>query len=110
MNKKYRIGFYKSSRVSPVVKFIENDISVVSHAKSAKVFALVEEYGPAIGEPHIKKVAKRLFEIRIKGKEQIRYLFCIFDLNIIILHGFKKKKNKIDKDDIDLANNRLKNI
>lgn len=107
---KYEIIFFTTGTHSPVMKFIKNEITKSSHAKSMKTFDLIETYGIGIGKPHIKKITNKLYEARIKGGEEIRYLFCVVKERVIILHGFKKKKMKIDRKDIELANNRLKYI
>lgn len=63
-----------------------------------------------MGAQNIKKVQNKLFELRIRGKEKIRFLFTCRGQNFYILHGFKKKTNKIPKKEIILAIKRLEQI
>lgn len=76
------------------------------------VLDLVEEFGPSIGRPHTAPLGKGLFEIRAKGPEGIsRSLFCtIKGHDIVILHTFIKKTQKIPKKHMDLARKRLKEV
>ena len=72
----------------------------------------MEELGPSIGRPHTAPLGKVLFEIRAKGPEGIsRSLFCtIKGQDIVILHTFIKKTQKIPKKHMDLARKRLKEV
>jgi len=65
-----------------------------------------------MGEPHIKYVAKKLWELRVKAKEGIfRFFFTAKrDRTIVLLHGFRKKTEKIPKKELALALRRMKEI
>ncbi len=72
----------------------------------------MEEFGPSIGRPHTAPLGKGLFEIRAKGPEGIsRSLFCLVKgQEIVILHSFIKKTQKVPKKHLDMARNRLKEV
>jgi len=76
------------------------------------ILELVEEFGPSIGRPHSAPLGKGLFEIRAKGPEGIsRSLFCLVKgQEIVILHSFIKKTQKVPKKHLDMARNRLKEV
>ncbi len=76
------------------------------------ILELVEEFGPSIGRPHTAPLGKGLFEIRAKGPEGIsRSLFCLVKgQEIVILHSFIKKTQKVPKKHLDMARNRLKEV
>jgi len=64
------------------------------------ILEMVEQWGPALGEPYTAPMGEGLFEIRAKGKEGIgRFLF-----------SFIKKTQKTPKKDLDLAKKRMKEI
>ena len=71
-----------------------------------------EEFGPSIGRPHTAPLGKGLFEIRAKGPEGIsRSLFCtIKGPEIVILHTFIKKTQKMPKKPMALARKRMKEL
>jgi phage-related protein len=69
------------------------------------------EFGWPIGMPLCKHLGNGLHEIRIPLNNRIaRVLFCVVDEQIVLLHGFIKKTQKIPKEDKDLALKRKKNI
>ncbi len=76
------------------------------------IIELVEAFGPSIGRPHTAPLGKGLFEIRARGGEGIsRSLFCtIKGQELVILHTFIKKTQKIPKKHMDLARKRMKEV
>ena len=76
------------------------------------ILELVEEFGPSIGRPHTAPLGKGLFEIRAKGKEGIsRSLFCtVKGQEVVVLHTFIKKTQKIPKTHLERATKRMKEI
>lgn len=76
------------------------------------ILELVEEFGSALGRPHTAPLGKGLFEIRAKGSEGIsRSLFCtVKGQEIVILHTFIKKTQKVPKKEMDKARKRMKEI
>ncbi len=60
-------------------------------------------------EPHCKKIHNDIFELRIKVKDNYRILYAyVCRDGAILLHIFKKKTNKIPRNDLDLVIKRLK--
>ena len=59
--------------------------------------------------PHAKKIARNLFEIRIKLKGEYRGFYAyVGKLDIVVLHFFRKKTQKTPMKDLELAQRRLK--
>ena len=81
-------------------------------ARMIRLMELMEKHGANLGEPHTKSLGGDLFEIRAKAKEGIgRGFFCYMQgKQIIILHVFVKKDQKIPKKDLALARERLKEV
>lgn len=73
---------------------------------------MIEEFGPALGEPYTKALGEGLFEIRAKGQEGIgRSFFCTLKgKEVIVLHSFIKKSQKIPKKEMKIARKRLKEV
>lgn len=73
---------------------------------------LIIEFGPNLGMPHTRALKDKLFELRIKGKEGIgRVFFCTkIEKNIIILHSFIKKSQKIPEKELRIARKRLAEV
>lgn len=58
----------------------------------------------------MKKIASKLYELRIVSKEQIRIFYTIFRNEYYLLHAFKKKTQKTPKKEIEIALDRIKEI
>lgn len=61
--------------------------------------------------PHSKMLGSGLYELRIRGREEIRIFYC-FKANkiIFLLHAFKKKAQQTPKREIELALQRVKSL
>jgi len=94
---------------------IENqilDLPVGLLARYLKLTDLMLTHGSNLGLPHTKSLSNGLFELRLKSKEGIgRVFYCTkVGKNIIMLHVFIKKSQKIPKKEIDIALKRLKEV
>lgn len=81
-----------------------------TRAKVLRTIDLLEVFGNNLGMPHSKKLAKDLFELRIRGKQEVRILYTFHRNQIIVLHGFIKKTPKIPLNELKTAVNKLKSI
>lgn len=88
-------------------KFIKN-LQKPTAAKVLRIIDLLEKFGQKLGPPHTKKVSKRLFELRISGKQEIRIFYSFQKSQIFLLHRFIKKSQKIPRREIKIALQRLK--
>jgi phage-related protein len=69
-------------------------------------------HGSNLGLPHTKSLSNGLFELRLKSKEGIgRVFYCTkVGKNIVMLHSFVKKSQKIPKNEMDIALKRLREV
>ena len=72
--------------------------------------ALLREYGLNLGLPYTKKIDQKIYELRISGREEVRIFFSVNGLTIWLLHGFKKKTQKLPARELKVAQERLKLI
>lgn len=109
MDKKWKIGYYKTtSGKSPVKQFIDK-LEVKAQTKIFDTFDLLKEFGVNLSLPHTKKVVRTpLWELRIVGQDSIRIFYITQTGKVfLLLHGFQKKKQKTDKKEIKVALSRL---
>ena len=68
--------------------------------------------GPNLGEPHTKSMGSGLYELRLKGAEGIaRVFFCMLrGKRIVMLHSFIKKTDRTPKRELEVAQDRMKEI
>ena len=77
----------------------------VSDRKTIGVDIKTVEFGWPIGMPTCRAMGKGLYEVRssLAGGRIARVLFCIYDQQMVLLHGFIKKSQKTPKQELDLA-------
>ena len=69
------------------------------------------QFGWPLGMPLIRKVERELLEVRSTLKNRIaRVIFTMSNDQIVLLHGFIKKTQKIPKRDLNLARQRMKQL
>lgn len=105
----FRIFPYKDSRgKKPVYEFLDslNDKTI---AKVVRVIGLIREHGPFLKRPFADKVEGDIYELRIHFSDsQIRILYAFFGKgNVVLLHGFRKKSNRIPNEELIKARHSL---
>jgi len=69
------------------------------------------QLGWPLGMPLVRKLEKRLWEIRIQLDSRIaRILFTVHTNIMVLLHGFIKKSQKLPDRDLKIAKQRMTNI
>lgn len=96
------------------VQFIDDTIKdFVAHlemptsAKVFRAFELLEKFGNLLGMPHSRHVGKNLFELRIRGDQEIRLFYTFQKDMALLLHGFVKKTQRIPKKELEIAYKKL---
>lgn len=110
MQDKWRIIYFETSNGGyPVFDFIEG-LDEKSKAKVVNAIDLLDEYGIKLGAPHVKKIiGTDIWELRMLGEDNIRIFYiAVTGRTFLLLHAFKKKKQKTDKKEIKIAISRLK--
>lgn len=109
MNQKWKIIYFETANGdSPATEFI-NGLTPEAKEKIIDTIDLLEEFGVQLGLPHVKKVVgTELWELRVLGKDNIRIFYvAIQRKTFLLLHGFKKKKQKTDRKEVKIAQERL---
>jgi len=87
-----------------------NSLDKITFGKVFNIIDLLEDFGYQLRMPYCKKISKNIFELRIRGKIEVR-LFYIFNKgNAIIVHGFVKKTEKIPKHELKTTLNKIKKL
>ena len=104
----WNIYFFQTSRGEEVVKEYIKELQGKTIAKVSQNIDLLKIHGPLLGMPYSKMLVKEIYELRIRGKEEIRILYTFLKSNIYLLHAFKKQTQKTPKKEIKIAENRKK--
>lgn len=81
-------------------------------ARSVTLLKRMEMVGPNLGMPHTRFLDHGIFEVRAKSSEGIgRTLYCTrVHETIYVLHAFVKKAQKLPRNDLNIARERMKEI
>lgn len=75
-------------------------------AKLTRLLEIIETVGPfEMREPHVKNLGRKLWEIRLNGRDGIsRVIYCVLmERKIKLLHAFIKKTQKIPNKNMECA-------
>lgn len=92
------------------VKVFIRKLQKPTQAKVLRSFELLEQYGRGLGMPHVKKLTTTLYELRIRGQQEVRVIFIIHKNAATLLHGFLKKTQQTPKREIETAQKRFKTL
>ncbi len=109
MEEKWKVILYRSpSGDHPVQQFLDG-LEIKTQSKVQDAIKMLQEFGVRLGLPHVKKLTGTdLWELRIVGSDSIRVLYvAVTGKKFLLLHGFKKKKDKIPPKEIKIAEDRL---
>ena len=72
---KWEIKFYESGRWEKIVESYLSSLEHPARAKLARLMDLLEKYGPGLGMPHSKMIAPGLYELRVRGQNEVRIFY-----------------------------------
>lgn len=94
---------------SGVEKFIAT-LEKPTIAKVLRTIDLLERFGYQLGLPHSKKMKSNLFELRVRGQQEVRIFYTFKKGEIILLHGFIKKSQHIPQCEFKQAIKKLQGL
>lgn len=106
----WNVIVFESERGEKLVEEFIKSLSPSTISKVVHGIDLLEKFGPYVGMPHSKRITKQIYELRIRGKEEVRILYAFLKSTIYLLHGFKKKRQKTPRREIETAQKRLDSI
>lgn len=110
MDERWKVKTYDSLSGNQPVEGFFKSLDKKARLKISRTLDLLEEFGLEGAYPHVKKLTgTSLWELRILGADSIRVLYITITGKIfLLLHGFKKKKQKSPHKEIKIAEERLK--
>jgi len=106
----YTVKFFESIRGEQSVEKFIKSLDDQTKAKFLHLYDLLHSYGPRLTFPHTKFISKNIFELRIRGKTEVRIFYTNLRGIYILLHAFKKKTQKIPIKELHIAQRRLTEI
>lgn len=110
-NKKWEIETYSTSGGQEVVEAFIKKLQPSTKAKLTRLLDLLSQFGVDLSMPHAKPMGKGLYELRVRGKQEVR-IFYVFvkGSTIFLLHAFQKKTQETPKKELDIAFSRQHEI
>lgn len=81
-----------------------------TRAKAIRTIELLERFGQTLGMPHSKKLDRELFELRVRGQQEVRIVYVFNKHAVTLVHGFIKKSDKIPLRELRLARDKLRAV
>jgi phage-related protein len=105
---KFYIEIYETTNGQcPVGKFLSG-LSKEAEAKSYRELELLAEFGFELGSKKVKQIGPHIWELRFwADRSPIRLVFTISKQVLVVVHGFKKKTQKIPSNDLKLSEQRV---
>ena len=108
----FKVVFYKDLRGrEPAREFIELQ-DKATQSKFTKLFDLLQIYGPKLMMPYARHLQNGIYELRIRGKNEVRIFYvCLTQKQTaVLLHGFKKRTQKTPAKELKVAQSRQKGL
>ena len=105
----YNIIYYSTVRGDAPVREFLDELPNKVRSKAQALITLLSEEGPNLPRPYADIVQGKIRELRIRfGSDNIRILYCFFIKDyIVLLHAFRKKTDRIPRQELDLAQSRM---
>ena len=108
----HQVRFYTTKSGKKVVEefILRQDGPTI--AKINRHIELLISRGPYLGLPYSRNLKQGLYELRIRGKNEVRIFYISMSSNgtIILLHAFNKRSQKIPVKELEIAKKRQKEL
>jgi len=105
------IETYKNRNGKEVVQDFIFKMQPSTQGKMTRLLDMLENFGPELTMPHTRPMGGGLYELRVRGRQEVR-IFYIFakGSTIYLLHAFQKKSQETPKKELALARQRQTEI
>jgi len=96
--------------IDPSVEKFILSLEKQTTAKVLKTIELLEEFGNRLRMPHSRHVGNDLFELRIRGQQEVRIFYCFYKGGARLLHGFMKSSQQTPRKELAAAFSKLQRL
>jgi phage-related protein len=105
---KWELVYYETASGRCPVREYLDDLSAHEAARVTFDLDLLEEFGIALGAPHVRYIRRGLWELRTGGRIQHRVLYAaVSGRRMVLLHAFTKRTPRTPAAEIAVAADRL---
>jgi len=80
------------------------------HSKIIKMLDFLGEYGYELKMPHTRSIGRGIYELRVLGKENIRFFYIFRESRAILFYAIDKKTQKLSKRDMQHITQKCKAV
>lgn len=107
-----KVEFYADERGRELVREFIDSQDQSTRVKFAKLFSLLQVYGPELMMPYARYLHEGLYELRLRGKNEVRvfYVHLTKQGAAVLLHAFKKRTQKTPAKELAIARQRQREL
>lgn len=94
--------------VKPKVRELINSLEESTYAKTLRLLTFLDSRRYELREPYTKKLTRNLYELRIRGEQEVRLIYGYKNRQIMVVTGFIKKTQKTPRIEIEKAEREFK--
>jgi phage-related protein len=103
----WEIETYKTSSGQEVVEDFIYRLQKSTKAKLVRQLEMLQKYGPELSMPRARPMGNGLYELRVRGKQEVRVFYIyVQGRRIFLLHAFQKKSQETPKKELEIARQR----
>ncbi|HSX15284.1 MAG TPA: type II toxin-antitoxin system RelE/ParE family toxin [Candidatus Saccharimonadales bacterium] len=108
----WSIRYFTSERGEPLVEVFVRKQGEATISKIMRLFDLLELHGPQLGMPYSRYLGEGLYELRIRARNEVRifYICQTAAKELVMLHAFNKRTQKLPAKDLALARMRQRKL
>ena len=106
----WQIFLYQAASGRRIVREFILGLEPATQAKVERAVDLLVRHGPELGMPHSRRLTNQLFELRIRGKIDIRLFYGFIGQRIYVLHVFVKKSQRLPQRELATAQQRFREL
>ncbi|MCR4307424.1 MAG: type II toxin-antitoxin system RelE/ParE family toxin [Candidatus Berkelbacteria bacterium] len=104
----WEVLFLKTGRDRKLVEEFIDSLDEDTRSKVIRMLDLLKKHGHLLRMPYSKKISSNLFELRIRGKIDVRIFYSFVHKYIYLIHAFVKKTQNTPDRELETAQNMLK--
>lgn len=92
-----------------VEKFVDS-LEKEAQTKVVRMIDLLVSFGYLIGMPYSRSLGSSLYELRIRGRQEVRLFYVFHSDKAILVHGFIKKSQQTPTKELNIARMKRKSL
>jgi phage-related protein len=96
--------------INEAVEAFISGLEISTRSKVVRSIELLEEFGYLLRMPHSRNITNKIFELRVRGKHEVRIFYCQHNNQYYLISGFIKKTQQTPLGEIQKVISRFKEL